>query len=345
MSKLIDQIADLTGLRDRDDLDLALIRLLSGMLQPQAHTLTVFRPVGEEADLRWLHALRLGHGDVAPLVTSAPVPTDSLPKLAAMPAHFDAIQSGKPQSSGSGPYATVLPISALHLGLGVLQIDTDTPLGADLQDQMRAVLRVYHNFHGLLDYGERDSLTNLLNRKTFDGTFLKRTMALQPAGVSTQDDRRNLPQTLGHWLGVVDIDHFKRVNDTFGHLIGDEVLILMAQLMRSSFRFDDTIYRFGGEEFAVLIRCDLEEHAVSAFERFRRNAQNKVFPQVGQITVSVGITALRPNDTPSAAFERADKAVYYAKGHGRNQVSNFNDLLKSGEVKDADASDADAEFF
>jgi len=345
MSLLIDQIADLTELRDRDALDVALVRMLSSVLPARGHQLTIYRPVGDESDLRWLHALRFTSGASLPVVTAPPVPVDSLPKVTEMAALYEAIQSGKPVTSTGGACVTVLPISALHVGLGVLQVDTDSALSPELVEHLRAILRIYHNFYGLLDYGERDSLTNLLNRKTFDGTFLKRTLALRPAAVVTRDERRGADKSVGHWLGVLDIDHFKRVNDNFGHLIGDEVLILMAQLMRSSFRFDDTIYRFGGEEFAVLIRCDTEPHAVAAFERFRASAEARRFPQVGQITVSIGITALRPDDTPSAAFERADKAVYYAKGHGRNQVCNFHDLVRLGHAQDDSAGDTDAEFF
>jgi diguanylate cyclase (GGDEF)-like protein len=233
------------------------------------------------------------------------------------------------QALASG-FLTLAPLSAQHEGLGVLEITSERELSVEQHILLASLLRIYHSLQGLLDYGERDSLTNLLNRKTFDAAFLKRTMLGRIPEAT--DERRDPPRSSGHWLGVMDIDHFKKVNDNFGHLIGDEVLILVARLMRSTFRFDDLIYRFGGEEFAIIVNCNCEAHAEAAFNRFRVATQEHVFPQVGRITISLGFTALRPGDTPSAAFERADKAVYYAKSHGRNQVCNHAALVKSGEV-------------
>jgi len=111
------------------------------------------------------------------------------------------------------------------------------------------------------------------------------------------------------WLGVIDIDHFKRVNDSHGHLIGDEVLLLLSRLMRNAFRFDDRLYRFGGEEFVVLMRCEYDADAMHALERMRGYVQAFNFPRVGKVTVSIGVTEVRSGDMPSMAFERADQAV------------------------------------
>jgi diguanylate cyclase (GGDEF)-like protein len=195
-----------------------------------------------------------------------------------------------------------------------------------------SILRVYRNFQGLLDYSERDTLTGLLNRKTFDGSFLR---VASPAAESPHpvrpDDLRRAGALDTAWLGVIDIDHFKSVNDNHGHLIGDEVLLLVARLMRSSFRFQDQLYRFGGEEFVVLMRGVARvEQAHAAFERLRSNVESYIFPRVGRITVSVGFTQLRTGDSPSGAFERADKAVYHAKQNGRNQVAHHGDLIARG---------------
>jgi diguanylate cyclase (GGDEF)-like protein len=133
---------------------------------------------------------------------------------------------------------------------------------------------------------------------------------------------------------VVDIDHFKTVNDRFGHLIGDEVLLLLSRIMRGAFRFSDQLYRFGGEEFVVLLLCNDEADAAAAFERFRHVVGEYPFPQAGKITVSVGFTAIEVGDTPAAAFERADRAVYHAKNNGRDQVSNHAELMRQGIIED-----------
>jgi diguanylate cyclase (GGDEF)-like protein len=149
---------------------------------------------------------------------------------------------------------------------------------------------------------------------------------LEPAAELEEPDRRELSNGARHWLAVVDIDHFKRVNDSHGHLIGDEVLLLVAQLMRQTFRHGDRIYRFGGEEFVVLLRCPQAQSARVAFERLRLRIGAHDFPQVGQLTVSIGYTAIDADDTPGAAFERADLAVYEAKHVGRNCTVDHADL-------------------
>jgi diguanylate cyclase (GGDEF)-like protein len=201
-----------------------------------------------------------------------------------------------------------------------------------------SILRIFRNFENLLDYSERDTLTGLLNRKTFDESFLRLNAPPgQRAGLVMLPDaagQRRHQSDASLWLGVIDIDHFKRVNDGYGHLIGDEVLLLLSRLMRSSFRFHDRLYRFGGEEFVVLMRVSQDEDAAHAFERLRHNVESYVFPRVGHITVSVGFTEVRPGDSPSAAFERADKAVYYAKQNGRNQVASHGDLIARGLLAD-----------
>ncbi|MXV13635.1 GGDEF domain-containing protein, partial [Xanthomonas sp. LMG 8992] len=110
----------------------------------------------------------------------------------------------------------------------------------------------------------------------------------------------------------VDIDHFKRVNDTFGHLYGDEVLLLVAQLMQRAFRQDDLLFRFGGEEFVIVLRGVDRDTAVSLFERFRLAVAEHVFPQVGQVTLSTGIVELTHGRLLSEMLDEADKALYWA---------------------------------
>jgi len=223
----------------------------------------------------------------------------------------------------------------------VLEIHSASRLKSKSQRMVSSVLRIYHNFQGLLDYSERDTLTGLLNRKTFEESFLKalselstlaQVVAADPQ--AGENDRRHENIHPQYFLGVIDIDHFKAVNDGFGHLIGDEVLLLLSRLMRSSFRFHDLLYRFGGEEFVVLMRCDEGVDAAHAFERLRHNTEQYAFPQVGRITVSIGFTQVRVGDSPAAAFERADKAVYHAKDNGRNQVHNHADLVSAGQMRE-----------
>ena len=101
---------------------------------------------------------------------------------------------------------------------------------------------------------------------------------------------------------------------------------------------------FGGEEFVVLMRSDSGRDAAVAFERFRNLTEGYAFPPVWRITVSIGFTEVLAGDAPSGAFERADRAVYFAKSHGRNHVQCFSDLVARGEPKGS-ANVGDVELF
>jgi len=114
------------------------------------------------------------------------------------------------------------------------------------------------------------------------------------------------------------------------------VLVLLARIMRQSFRHHDRLYRFGGEEFVVFLRSGSEADTMGAFERFRHHVESYAFPQIGQVTVSVGFTEVQMHDTPNAAFSRADQGVYQAKHQGRNQVLCFEAEVRSGVLQSED---------
>jgi diguanylate cyclase (GGDEF)-like protein len=345
MTELVEHLADLTALRDRDALDLALIAAVVDLLQPEAAA--ICRLVGEVGDERWRICAQLRIGQAA-TCDSAWSKLDTLPPISDFPLRQLAIGSLQTQQSIT---AAVFPLGRTPETAGVLELTTNTRLAADSLRLVQGILRLYVNFSNLLDYGERDSLTELLNRKTFDGAFLKATVEQELSvqnshGVPYGDaERRDATPSGTYWLAMIDIDHFKRVNDNYGHLIGDEVLLLLARLMRSHFRFHDQLYRFGGEEFVVLMRCHGETEAFNVLERLRILTQQHLFPQVGTITISIGFTEIKAGDSPSGAFERADKAVYYSKEHGRNQVCSFAGLIFKGEVTDLASNVGDVELF
>ncbi|OYU82383.1 MAG: GGDEF domain-containing protein [Burkholderiales bacterium PBB5] len=288
---------------------------------------------------------RIGAHDLAAVGDPIWVEFDQLPLLAAFPERQQALVQQAPLLLPGTPARAVFALVNERETVGVVEIDSDLPLDAAGQQLVRSILQIYRNFQALLDYSERDTLTGLLNRKTFDEAFFKLQAVQPPAPVEAADERRTAPaRPQGHYLGVIDIDHFKHVNDSFGHLIGDEVLLLLARLMRGSFRFHDQLYRFGGEEFVVLLRCASDADAGRAFERLRNTVMAFAFPQVGTITISAGYTAVQGADTPSRAFERADKAVYWSKSHGRNQVTSHAALVAQGELLD-DSHTGDVELF
>lgn len=343
MPELVHQLADLTALRDRDALDIALVRTIHDLVQPR--TTAICRVVGDAGNEHWLTSARWEAHQLTPTSDSAWSKLDLLPKLAAHPLREQAVSLRQVLQTDGCPSVTVFPLTGNPGSAGVLEIVTNEPLSKESHRLVSGVLRLYLNFQSLLDYSERDALTELLNRKTFDGAFLKATLEQNLAAVNAQDERREMASAGSYWLAMIDIDHFKRVNDNYGHLIGDEVLLLLARLMRTCFRFHDQLYRFGGEEFVVLMRCNGEAEAVGALERLRATTAKHLFPQVGNITISTGFSEIKTGDTPSGAFERADKAVYYAKVNGRNQVCSYSALIASGELVDQAANVGDMELF
>lgn len=225
------------------------------------------------------------------------------------------------------------------------EIRSAEPLSDVSLDVVMGMLQIYRNFESLLYYSERDSLTGLLNRKTFDENFLRMISSrIQTEGhLPSMAERREQPSLEGQWLAVADIDHFKNVNDRFGHLYGDEVLLLVAKMLESSFRSHDRVFRFGGEEFVILLRSATLDNARRAFDRFRSQVEEHDFPQVGRITVSLGFAPIT-YETPVVILGRADQALYHAKTHGRNQVCYYDELIERGELSSG-ISNESVEFF
>jgi diguanylate cyclase (GGDEF)-like protein len=346
MNALVQSLAALGGLRDRDTLDIELVRLVVQSSGLGVERADLVRVLGDGDEQRCLSLASMRQGQAQPTHDVLWSDWTQLPRLADFPLRVRAFEKGRAVQDVSSPAVAVLPMGSRE-GLRILlEVTTPKPLSAKRLDLLQSVLLAYENLLGLLDYGERDSLTELLNRKTFDGAFFKATAdgrGEPPEGVG---ERRGSGQMAGGvWLAVLDIDHFKRVNDTYGHLIGDEVLLLLARLMRGNFRFYDQLYRFGGEEFVVLMRCDDASQAAIALERLRDRVSKYAFPQVGSITVSIGVSHLLPNDTPSTAFGRADKAVYYAKEHGRNRLCNYEELVADGLLVEQVADEMDVDLF
>ncbi|HEY6353930.1 MAG TPA: GGDEF domain-containing protein [Burkholderiaceae bacterium] len=341
MPHVADHLAELTGFRDRDVLDTTLVGVLRDLLRPLA--VTVCHRVGDSPQQHWLVRARLAEGDVAASADSLWTELDELPKLEAFPARLECLCKQEPVEVPGATHITCFPLLTDLDAVGVLEIESRADLDADQLRTVSSMLRVYRNVQGLLDYSERDMLTGLLNRKTFDDAFYK-TCTATAEGQAPCEARREVRRGTKAYIGIIDIDHFKRVNDSHGHLIGDEVLLLLSRLMRASFRFHDRLYRFGGEEFVVLLRCGSDGHATRAFERLRMATEAYAFPQVGRITVSIGFTDVRSGDNPSMAFERADKAVYWAKANGRNQVAEHAALVARGELLEGQKT-GDVELF
>ncbi|HEX5126725.1 MAG TPA: GGDEF domain-containing protein, partial [Rhodocyclaceae bacterium] len=229
--------------------------------------------------------------------------------------------------------------------LAIFDARCDAMPSDDACDCVKHLLRIYAKHLHLLDYAELDTLTKLNNRKTFDENFDHFIEIAELAQRKEGDERRDEndeKMSRPCWIGVVDIDKFKRINDNFGHLFGDEVLLRVAELMRKSFRASDKLFRFGGEEFVVMLRHVSPEMAHMVLDRFRKTVEEHEFPQVGQVTCSMGYMEIQPNLTPAEILGKADQALYYCKENGRNQIQCYGTLVAQGLVESATAAPTDA---
>ena len=159
----------------------------------------------------------------------------------------------------------------------------------------------------LQDMALQDALTGLSNRHNFD---------------ETSKQQINLALRYKHPLSLIicDIDHFKKINDQFGHLEGDQVLKHIADTIRNTVRESDIVARWGGEEFAILLPNTDQEDAHMVAEKIRENVEMLHIDKIGKVTLSCGSATFQKDDTQMTWFHRADTALYRAKEAGRNQV-------------------------
>jgi diguanylate cyclase (GGDEF)-like protein len=337
MTRLINSVASLTDLRDRDELEVTLASVMFDLVGPSR--LTLWRLVS------YLGVIRLRQR--AQVVVGSPIAVSDLQtEIKDLPAlDFEVglracYESGLPlrmKPGRDGKHKHIFPISDGKSVLGLLQIDHSMPLREYQQRLIMGLLRIYRNHLSVLEDSECDQLTGLLNRKTFDEHFrqLMSPNVSQPLNTMQFEiigDRRNGGGGHQAWLAVMDIDFFKRINDEFGHIYGDEILLLIARLMRNTFRDSDPLFRFGGEEFVAMFANADDEAAGQVLERCRATIADFAFPQVGRVTISIGYTCIAASDSGSDAFGRADQALYFAKQNGRNQVRCYETLVARGQL-------------
>lgn len=345
MLELISHVVKISARRDRTEINSAMVDTLLDLFHPQR--LTIYRcytgnkkamvfacagsgPNGQFLRNAYLPDLRYCH----------PIERDPLLNRCRKEA------SAVLDFQEDGTHRIVFPVIRLDEPIYLIDLLLSDEFSADQRVTLMGLIEYFGNHISLLDYGEADTLTGLASRKTFDKHLF------ELLGKASTDDllggtqsRRRGTAGSKHWLAVCDIDHFKQVNDNFGHLIGDEVLIMLAQVMRQSFRFDDQLFRFGGEEFIALLQPTEEEFAFATLERFRKNVESQLFSRVGHVTASIGFSSLLPNDTPTDVIDRADEALYYAKRNGRNRVDCYEKLVAVGAVAIREIAKGEVELF
>ncbi|MEA3497678.1 MAG: GGDEF domain-containing protein [Campylobacterota bacterium] len=152
-----------------------------------------------------------------------------------------------------------------------------------------------------------DTLTSVYNRNKFDE-------------IVEQELKRDTRYKRNLSIAIIDIDKFKNFNDTYGHLIGDEVLIMLSKCINENVRDTDTFARWGGEEFVILFPETNAQEAKIVCEKLRIKIENLSHEVAGGVTASFGITQYKEDDTMKTIFKRCDDALYEAKENGRNMV-------------------------
>jgi diguanylate cyclase (GGDEF)-like protein len=237
------------------------------------------------------------------------------------------------------PPRLVIPVVGAHHVWALLVIDGVREFESPHR-LLEKLLRVYSNQTFLVSRSQLDPLTGLFNRQSFYERI--RQVAQRSAPQRRAGDAGEFR---GNCFALFDVDNFKQVNDLYGHQYGDEVLLLLARLMTRSFRHEDVLFRYGGEEFAaVLVNVDMDS-AGRLLERFRRAVQSFSFPRLEPKTVSIGYTALNIGAGTDKVVLCADKALYYAKNNGRNQVCCYETLMAAGKLPPVMVAEGDIELF
>ncbi|MGV8830867.1 MAG: GGDEF domain-containing protein [Devosia sp.] len=241
-------------------------------------------------------------------------------------AYSGSLQSASGDLSRNISAAAMKALSERLLAETRIMQDTNRSLEDKLQASRDDIAALQRDLDDVRRESMLDPLTKISNRKTFDDGL---DSAIAEAGSGKNP----------FCLMLLDIDHFKSFNDTYGHQTGDQVLRLVAMTLKSSIRSEDLAARYGGEEFVAILRQTEIVDANNVAESIRKAIEVKELlkrstnERLGRITASFGIAAFRPSDTAASLIERADRCLYAAKHAGRNRVTSehqlVNDILPS----------------
>jgi diguanylate cyclase len=186
-------------------------------------------------------------------------------------------------------------------------------LSKNLESSREQVAKLRSNLAEANELGIRDPLTSLGNRRYFDTNLVREIE-------EAQNDNSDM------CLVLADLDHFKKVNDRFGHQVGDMVLKLFSELLMSNIKGRDTAARYGGEEFAIIFPNTKLDDAAHVTDKIRAQLEHKQWmlagtgQRIGRITASFGLARLRRGEAPETLINRADAKLYEAKISGRNRI-------------------------
>ena len=340
-SKIINHIADFTSQRNADLLAFSLLKSVNSMISCSS---TKIITIDKKREIRANISFENNHYTVNDTSTEI----DS------------ALRHGFEHMNNSSMAALTLKTktgySVIHLlhhdrkSEQFLIINLEKNMAKENAYILSGILSIYSNFIKLLNESQTDELTGLANRKTFDSAISSVFNALPQEDEKVEGERRAPKEIIvkenhKYWLVIIDIDDFKRVNDQFGHLYGDEILIHLAQIIRSNFRNEDLQFRFGGEEFVILLSANNQMECMQILERFRCNVEEYQFPNLDTVTVSIGVVEFKKETFHITSIDYADQALYESKRSGKNQITFFEDMLIKGITKKSDIQGGSVDFF
>ncbi|MDJ0778298.1 MAG: GGDEF domain-containing protein [Gammaproteobacteria bacterium] len=221
-----------------------------------------------------------------------------------------------------GWFCSYRPLTTRHFVLLVKTVDPDKLIE---EEYLQFLFHFYCHQLQMLQGTYRDALTGLYNRRAFNEKIL------QLLDQDNSHQRRAIDFSPTVFV-MLDIDHFKQINDNKGHLFGDEVLLLLAQLMTDSFRENDLLFRYGGEEFALVLMDITPEQAQVSLERFRHKVAAHDFPSLERVTISIGFTLFDKRLGIDELISQADSALYHGKSTTRDTVHSYQQLVEQGLI-------------
>ena len=240
-------------------------------------------------------------------------------------ANDSAVRYGKSLDGFSGRLARGIDGPELQHIVGAVLAEThkmrerSERIAGDIKESSLEIIELRRSLETVRREAHTDALTGIANRRSFDERL---KAALREAKESSD--------TLS--LLMIDIDHFKKFNDSFGHPLGDKVLQLVARILKTSIKGRDTVARYGGEEFSVILPSTRMAGAAVLADQIREAVasrhiiQKRTGEDFGTITLSIGVANLRSSDSSESLIKRADDALYTAKHNGRNRVITEDQL-------------------
>ena len=225
----------------------------------------------------------------------------------------DSLESHLGKLAGSNDPGAVLHVASDIIAETRNIVDDTTKVELSLRQSSKEIEHLKDELNNARKQATVDALTGLKNRRGFD-------LTLNEAISSVQEGEGNFS------LIIVDIDHFKKINDTHGHLIGDKVLIGIARQLFRQMRGNDYLSRYGGEEFAILLFNTPITSAFTVAENLRKSIEmlrlkhTKTGQQIGNVTISVGVASYNTGESAEDLIQRCDKALYRAKSLNRNRT-------------------------